>query len=443
VDASQREIDADILIIGAGAAGLTAGIFAGERLAKASERRRVWVVDGSRKPGAKILVSGGSRCNVTNEAVSEGDFWGGPRPLIKRVLRRFGQPGTLRWFDELGVPLKLEATGKFFPESDSSKTVLAALLRRLEEVGTRLFASTRVTGLQPAEDGAWRVTLQEPNPIGRAEVRAGRVIVATGGLALPKSGSDGWGLSTLQELGHAIVPTTPALAPLVCDPNAVDPDWSYAAAYADWFGLTMDVRLALEDRGSGKRLEARDGSLVFTHFGLSGPAALDLSRHFLRSRLENPSQQVLVRLGLPSLATYEAANEWLQQAASANPRREVSRALEALLPRRLAEQYGAGLPKLAELPKGERKRLARALSGLPMPVVGDRGYTYAETTAGGVDLRDVDVRTMASKRHPTLYLAGEVLDVDGRLGGFNFTWAWSTGYIAGQEAAAATAVSGG
>jgi predicted Rossmann fold flavoprotein len=426
----------DIAIVGAGAAGLAAAIFAGE--AAAGKGLRIVLLEGAKKPGAKILVSGGGRCNVTNEMVTERDYWGGPRPIVRAVLRAFDHRRARQWMRSLGVALKLEPTGKYFPVSDNARTVLEALLRRVGEVGGELRAGTRVIGVERAAEG---FTL----PLAGGEtLRARRLILATGGRSLPRSGSDGVGLTFAERLGHAIVPTTPALCPLVLRADAPDPA---AARFAELAGVTLEARLELRD-GAGRRLFAWTDSLVFTHFGLSGPGPMNLSRHLLRARLERPDETFTVTLGHPALPTPEAADRWLREQARAHPRRTIATALTELYPERLARLLAEGLGEgtatgaanapspLSQLRREERLALARRLAGLPLAVRRARGWACAETTAGGVDLREIDPRTLASRRAPGLYLCGEMLDVDGRIGGFNFQWAWASGYLAGRAAAA-------
>ncbi len=419
---------AELVIIGAGAAGMAAAIFAGEAATAAGAVPRIALLDGARRPGAKILVSGGGRCNVTNERVTPEDYEGGPRPMVRSVLRAFDEEATVRWMAGLGVQLKREPTGKLFPVSDDAHTVLDALTRRLREVGAELHAPARVTALRPLEGGGFDIALGEGEGW-----RARRVIVATGGLALPKSGSDGVGLAMLRALGHAIVPVTPALVPLV-----LEPDKTPGGRFAELAGLTVEARLGLYD-ASGRRRCELTRSLLFTHFGLSGPAAMDFSRHWLRARLEDREERWLAALGHPSLPTVEIAEAWLRERAAAHPRQGAAAALAELWPERLARLLGEPFGSLGQLRREERRELATRLARLPLPVHGDRGYSFAETSAGGVDLREVDVRTMESRRVPGLHLCGELLDVDGRIGGFNFQWAWATGYLAGRAAAAAVA----
>jgi predicted Rossmann fold flavoprotein len=416
-------MEADVLIVGAGAAGLAAALFAGR--AARDTGRRVVVLDGARKPGAKILVSGGGRCNVTNQRVTPEDYWGGSRKVIRNVLRAFDEQRTLEWMRELGVELKLEPTGKYFPVSDSARTVLDALLRGVAEAGAELHAGSRVRGISREPDGAFSVEVEGSEPW-----RARRLVLATGGLSLPKSGSDGWGLAAARRVGHSIIPTTPALAPLLLAPGE-----GVGGAFGEFQGITIDARLALVD-GAGRRLEERTGSLLFTHFGLSGPAALDLSRHWLRRRLENPGEAARVLVGHPDFPRAEDADRLLLAEAAAHPQRTVASVLARHFPERLARAMAGGMGTLATMTRESRRRLASDMAGFAVNVTGDRGYSFAETTAGGVDLAEIDHRTMESRVVAGLHLCGEMLDVDGRIGGFNFQWAWASGYLAGRAAGA-------
>jgi len=417
---------ADIAIVGAGAAGLAAAIFAGEALAGAGAR--IILLEGARKPGAKILVSGGGRCNVTNETVTEEDYWGGPRKLVRNVLRAFGNDRTLEWMRAMGVELKLEDTGKWFPVSNQARTVLDALLRRSASLGVELRAGWRAAEAVREGEGF----LVRPAD-GAGSVRARRLVLAAGGMSLPKSGSDGWGFAQARTLGHRIVATTPALSPLVARN-----DGSLGGRFSEFAGVTLDARLALTC-GGGRLLEERAGSLLFTHFGLSGPAALDLSRHFLRACLEAPASSFSVRFGLAMFRTVQDADEWLQKQARAHARRTVTSVLCGIMPERMARAWAEDAAPadtaMASLTRAARLALAESLARLPIPVTGDRGWSFAETTAGGVALDEVDVRTMESRVVPGLHLCGEMLDVDGRLGGFNFQWAWASGHAAGRGAA--------
>ena len=398
-------------MVGAGAAGLAAAIFA-RRLGRA----RVQVVDGAARPGAKILVSGGSRCNVTNTVVTERDYWGGRRTIIRRVLSRLPVDRTIEFFAGIGVPLKVEPTGKLFPRTDRSRDVLDALLAAARAVDVEVSPSTRVQQVRKTGEAFTLETSRGP-------LRADAVVLATGGLSLPKTGSDGAGLGFARDLGHSIVATTPALAPLVL----------HGGFNASISGVALDVELSLW--AGGRVRERIRGPLLWTHFGISGPAALDLSRHWLRAQLEGAEPGVQASL-LPGV-TYESAEAFWTTTARQQPRARIQAVLATLVPASLASALMAhvGLDPerpLADLTRDGRRALVRATTALPLPIVDSRGYNYAEATAGGVALDEIDPGSMESRHCPGLFLVGEMLDVDGRLGGFNFQWAWASGRTAAE-----------
>ena len=404
-------------IVGAGAAGLATAIFA----RRFNRSRSVVLLDGARAPGAKILVSGGSRCNVTNTTVSERDFWGGRPSVIRRVLRAFPVGETIAFFREIGVSLHEEAGGKLFPDTNRARDVLAALLRESDAVGAQLASGHRVLDVEPSAEGFRIVTDRGP-------LQAAAVVLATGGQSLPKSGSDGAGFAIARRLGHTIVPTTPALAPLLLA--------STDAVHADVSGVSHDVELAVWIDGAvAIRLS---GSLLWTHFGISGPVALNASRHWLRAQLEGRPVAMTANVR-PGHRFNDVDADW-QRLAIANPKASVQTTLASMLPASVAaailRQLALdGTVALAHVPRDDRRRLSRALVEFPLPVAGSRGYTYAEATAGGVALTEIDAGTMASRTCPGLSCVGEILDVDGRIGGFNFQWAWSSGFVAGRALA--------
>jgi len=402
--------------VGGGAAGLATAIFA----RRAAPNISVAVLDGARAIGAKILVSGGSRCNVTNRVVSERDFWGGRPAIIRRVLRAFPVDATVAFFREIGVPLHEEAAGKLFPDSNRSRDVLEALVAETTRRGATIATGCRVTSIAADSDG---FTLTTP----RRPIHARAVVLATGGQSLPKTGSDGAGFALARMLGHTVVPTTPALAPLMLGPDGLHRALS---------GVSQDVELAIWIDG---RVAVRlAGALLWTHFGVSGPAALNASRHWLRGRVEGRAVRMTVSF-LPGRTMPHVDAEWMRRAA-AHPRATVLSLLARDLP---ASAARALLDRLAIAPdvaaahfsRADRRRLAQGLVEWPLPVVDSRGYTYAEATAGGVALTEIDPATMASRARDGLYLVGEILDVDGRIGGFNFQWAWSSGFVAGRALA--------
>ncbi len=439
-----------VLVIGAGAAGITAAIRAGQAGA------RVTLLNAHPRVGLKILMSGGTRCNVTHREVSERDFHGGSPNVVRRVLRAFTPAQTVAWFqDELGVPLKLEETGKYFPVSDDAQTVLDALLAASSLAGVELRSGARVVRLERIGDGGagacWRAGLQPVRgsvEFGEGVARAGEtswalpdfapvewldadaVVLAPGGLSFPRTGSDGTGYALALALGHTLVPPVPALTPLV----AVDPLGRSAQ------GVTLDAELALWV--DGRVSERVQGSLLFAHFGVSGPAALDLSRHWHRG--EGRPRRVTLSFA-PGASLEELDREWVDYAAR-HPRRGVRTWLGERLPERIADvlttESGVGGAAMSQIPRERRGVLLRGLLGRDLGVTGTLGYEKAEVTAGGVPLSEVDPTTLESRRAPGLHLCGEILDVEGRLGGFNFQWSWSSGTVAGRAAAMTALPSG-
>jgi predicted Rossmann fold flavoprotein len=408
----------DLVIIGAGAAGLATAIFASRH----APRLRVRCLDGARHIGAKILVSGGSRCNVTNRAVTEKDFWGGSARSVRQVLRSFSSERAAAFFAELGVSLHEEEDGKLFPDTNRSRTVLEALLAELTRCRVPIDAGTRVTDVVRQPD-AFAISLADARV-----VRARAVVLATGGQSLPKTGSDGAGYRLAQRLGHRVVETTPALAPLLLDDG-----WHAALS-----GVAHGAEASLF--AGGKRQRTLTGQWLWTHFGASGPLALNLSRHWHRAELDETPADVF--LSLCPGETFEAVDSWLQAQARARPRAQLSTVLSTRLPTSVAESWlqratiDSSTP-LAHLARDDRRRLVHALTATRLHVHGSRGYQYAEVTAGGIALDEVNPATLESRVCPRLYLVGEILDVDGRLGGFNFQWAWSSGFVAGTAVATA------
>ncbi len=442
--------DIDVAIIGAGAAGLAAAIFAAERAAELGRAVRIAVFDGAPKLGAKILISGGGRCNVTNVRVTADDF-NGPRPTIRNVLATFDADAAVRWFADLGVALKAEPGGKRFPTTDRAATVLDALVARAAARGVDVRTRARVDAIEPvlapgppaggagAEGGGaagraphavagYDADAAFDLAVGPDIVRARRVVLATGGRSLPRTGSDGGGYALAARLGHTVTPTFPALVPLVLAADFF---------HAELSGVSHPAELTTT--AGGKVVDRRAGSLLWTHFGVSGPVVLDASRHWLAARLAVGAAEL--RLSLLPGRDAAGADAWLAEAAHQDGRRPVGAVVAGAVPERVARRLCAvaGVDpamRLAELARPARRALAEALGALALPVVGDRGWDFAEVTAGGVPLAEVDHRTMASRRAPGLHLAGEVLDVDGRIGGFNFHWAWATGRLAGRGAVA-------
>jgi predicted Rossmann fold flavoprotein len=410
---------ADVAIIGGGAAGLTAAIFAAQ---SAALSRRIVLLDSAKTLGAKILVSGGGRCNVTHDLVRPEDY-NGPRNIVRNVLAAFDAQAAVRWFASLGVELKREETGKLFPTTDSARTVLAALLRRCDELKVVIQTASRVRRIEPPASAETPFVIHHDG----GSLSCKRLIMATGGRSLPRSGSDGSGWEIVKQLGHTVTPTFAALVPLVLDATMF---------HASLSGISQEVELSTFVEG--KRIDRRAGSLLWTHFGISGPVVMDASRHWVIARESAKSTRMVCNF-LPA-ADFASVEKWLIDAAAARPQQSLANLLSARLPERVALALLTHCSidptsRTGQLPRDSRRTLVHAITALDLKVVQQRGWNYAEVTAGGVPLSEVDYRTMESRKVPRLHLVGEMLDCDGRIGGFNFQWAWASGKVAGTALA--------
>jgi predicted Rossmann fold flavoprotein len=419
----------DIAVVGGGAAGLAAAIFAAEALhgSVGQGAPRVVVLDGAKTIGAKILISGGGRCNVTHAVVRSQDFHGS-QPVIRNVLAAFSEQATCRWFASLGVELKQEETGKLFPVTDKARTVLDALLRRCRELHVAVLPQHRVMDIQ--SNHAQSVSAEPCFVMAHSHgtLLARRMILATGGRSLPKTGSDGGGWDIVRRLGHTVTDTSPALVPLVLESSMF---------HAELSGLSHTVELTT--LVEGKIMDRRTGSLLWTHFGVSGPVVMDSSRFWTMAKVADLS--VDIRCNFCPGKDFSQTNQWLLERGTENPQQSIAKTLSQRFPERFATALcrWCGLnpvQSIAQLPQGQRRNLVHGLTGFRLPVLRDRGWNYAEVTAGGVPLSEIDFRSMASRKVPGLYVIGEMLDCDGRIGGFNFQWAWATGHAAGRAAAA-------
>lgn len=406
--------DRPIVVVGAGAAGLMAAIFA------AAGTRPVVLLERSRDGGRKIMISGGGRCNVLPSSMRPDQFiTDSSRNALRKMLLTWPLAEQQRFFErDLGIALVTEAsTGKLFPASNRARDVRDALVERARRRGVAIRFDTSVTALEAPRSvlAPWRIGTK---PGGTLEAAA--VIMATGGLSVPQTGSDGTGLRLLEALGYTIHPTYPALTPLVADPPR----------HAELAGVSLDVIIeAPQPRGRF----ATQGGFLFTHRGYSGPAVLDISHIAVRARAAKRRQPLLVRW------TGEDAAQW-DARLRAGGAATVGSLLRRALPNRLADvlmteaAVQADRP-LATLKREERSRLVEMLARYPLPWTGDEGYRKAEVTGGGVALAEVDPMTLESRRHAGLFLCGELLDVFGPIGGYNFAWAWATGRAAGVGAA--------
>lgn len=408
--------EALVAIVGAGAAGLVAAIAAAEVLGSG-----VLVLEATKDAGRKIVVSGGGRCNILPLEDAPSRFVSdSPRRELLRFLSRFPLAEQRTSFEELlqGALHEEAATKKLFPPTQRSRDVRDALVARARSLGSVFRFHARLLDVLPPADAASPFVLQLADG---TSVKAGAVILATGGYSVLGGGADGIGIEVARRLGHRIVPPYAALAPLVAE----------GAPHAFLSGVSLVGRVTAASAASGdhpaERAEAT-GGFLFTHKGYSGPAALDVSHVVERARAGAE-----VRLALFP----EGDDLWDERLRTAKG--TLSGLLRKYMPDRLADALvaAAGVVDgpLARLPREERRAIVKALVAFALPVTGTEGYRTAEVTGGGVALAEVDPGSGQSRRVPGLFLAGELLDSFGPIGGFNFQWAWATGRTAGRAAA--------
>ena len=401
-----------VAVIGAGAAGLVSAIFA------ARAGARVILLERTHDGGRKILISGGGRCNILPSVDAPERFvTDSSRNSLRNILRSWPLAEQHTFFErELGMPLVLEPeTGKLFPRSDRARDVRDALVARAREAGVDIQFNVRVRDLERKEtaESLWHVVTD------KGPLSCSSVVLATGGLSVPKTGSDGVGLDVANRFGHTMHPTYPALTPLLADPPP----------HAHLAGISVGVTL----RSPSIRAQFT-GGFLFTHRGYSGPAVLDASHLVSRASLN--------RTIAPPIAVQWSAQDtdgWDRTLREG--RKSVGAVVTQTLPARLADQLldEAGVDRrtiLSQLSRVERRAVTQVLCEYELPVTGDEGYKKAEVTGGGVALSEIHPRTMESRRVPGLFLCGEMLDAFGPIGGYNFQWAWATGRAAGIGVAA-------
>ena len=399
-----------VVIIGAGASGLMAAIWA------AGTGKPVVVLDTTADGGHKLLITGGGRCNILPMESEPGRFVTDSSPnSLRKILRSWPPTEQRAFFDErLALPLAREpGTGKLFPECASARRVRDALLEEARRQGAAFRLGVRVAEVAPL-DAWWLVTLAD-----RTVLTAESVVLATGGCSVPATGSDGWGYEMARRLGHAVHPPYPALTPLTAEP----------AVHGHLAGITLDVTLtAVADR----KRTVTAGAFLFTHRGYSGPAVLDIAHIAVRGLMDGGARRDL----LVQWAPLDAA-EW--ERLLMGHKGLVESLLAQHLPSRLARtlcheaQIRVGL-KASQLPRERRLRLLELLTRYRLPWTGHDGFSGAEITGGGVDLGELDPRTLESRLRPGLFLCGELLDAFGPIGGHNLQWAWATGRLAGLGA---------
>jgi len=390
-----------VVVVGAGAAGMMCAAEAGKR------GRRVLVVDHAAKPGEKIRISGGGRCNFTNLHTAPDRFLSANPRFAISALSRYTQHDFISLVDRYRIAWHEKTLGQLFCDGSATQ-IIDMLLSEMRKGGATLRLNAGVEGLRKAESG---FTMR----VGGQPVGCASLVVATGGKSIPKMGATAWGYDVARQFGLRLTETRPALVPLTFEHGLLERLRPLA-------GVAVDPAIV----GCGKK--RFEEAILFTHRGVSGPAILQISSYW------REGEEIVV-----DMAPGEDLFEALKAAKAAHPKRLLHTVLAAWLPARLAQRVaedavgtGEGAEVMAGLSDKALRRVADAINGWRVKPVGSEGYRTAEVTLGGVDTRDLDSRTLQARAVEGLYFVGEVVDVTGWLGGYNFQWAWSSGWAAGQ-----------
>lgn len=400
----------NIIVIGGGASGIVASIIAGRRKAK------VTLLERNDRIGKKILVTGNGRCNYTNFDMRLDYFHGSNRNFIDDVLKLFDRDDTLDFFEKLGIVPKIEE-GKIFPMSLQSSSVLDVLRYELERLKVNVITGAYVTEISKKKEFEVKIKSGEV-------FHSDKVIIATGGMAMPVSGSDGNGYKLAKEFGHNIITPTPSLVQLKLESDKLKA--INGVKFEGLANLYIDSKLIRQEKGE----------ILFTDYGVSGPPILQLSREAVRGM--NEKRKVGLELKLFNKGR-EEFKDYLSKRFSYMPYKTVEIGLIGLINKKLIipilKEINLDKSRLVkELTNTDLDKLANILTSWRFKVIGDKGWGQAQSTAGGILTQDIDSNTLESKRISGLYFCGEILDVDGDCGGYNLQWAWTSGYVAGLNA---------
>jgi predicted Rossmann fold flavoprotein len=386
----------DVVIVGGGAAGLMCAVEAGKR------GRRVLVIERSGEIGKKILISGGGRCNFTNLHVTPENFLSANPHFCKSALARYSPADFIAMVERHGIAYHEKERGQLFCDV-SAKLIVTMLADECRQAGARIDVNGVVTSVERERDG-FRIET------GGGPIHATSLVIASGGLSIPKMGATNFGYELAKQFGHSVVPTRPALVPLTFSAEDL-------ARYRDLSGIGLPVEASCGG-------QSFSGPMLFTHRGISGPAILQISSYWKHG----------AELRINLLPRIDGA-EWLLERQQSRPAAELKSVLGERFPKRLAQRLSEiqfDSRPLRQYRAAELRQVAAQLQNWVFQPIGTEGYRTAEVTAGGVNTDDLSSATMESKKIPGLYIIGEVVDVTGQLGGFNFQWAWASGHGAGQ-----------
>lgn len=410
---------AKVIVIGGGAAGLLAGIAAAQNGAQTT------IIEKMRRPGKKMLITGKGRCNITNNCDLQEIIKNipGNGRFLNSALRRFTNQDIVQMLEDNGLPTKVERGGRVFPVSDKAVDVVDTLVKIFKDYGGRLLLDTKVKSIA-AEFGKIKGVVTEDGQ----RFEADAVILAAGGSSYPGTGSDGSGVKLAKAVGHSIVPLKPCLVPLESDSPYIP----------DLQGLSLR-NIEGTVYADGKKIGAEFGEMLFTHFGVSGPIILSLSK-CVAEAIAAGAQDIELHIDLKPALDKDKLDARLQRDFVQYSRKQMANGMKDLLPQRLIapvldEAFIDEEKFVNQLSRAERQRLVDVLKAFVVPITGTRPLAEAIVTAGGVSLKEIDPKTMESKLVKGLFIAGEVMDIDGYTGGYNLQAAFSTGYAAGTFAA--------
>ena len=410
---------AKVIVIGGGAAGLLAGIAAAQNGAQAT------IIEKMRRPGKKMLITGKGRCNITNNCDLQEIIKNipGNGRFLNSALRRFTNQDIVQLLEDNGLPTKVERGGRVFPVSDKAVDVVDTLVKIFKDCGGKLLLDTKVKSIA-AEFGKIKGVVTEDGQ----RFDADAVILAAGGSSYPGTGSDGSGVKLAKAVGHSIVPLKPCLVPLKSDSPYIP----------DLQGLSLR-NIEGTVYADGKKIGAEFGEMLFTHFGVSGPIILSLSK-CVAEAIAAGAQDIELHIDLKPALDKDKLDARLQRDFVQYSRKQMANGMKDLLPQRLIapvldEAFIDEEKFVNQLSRAERQRIVDVLKAFVVPITGTRPLAEAIVTAGGVSLKEIDPKTMESKLVKGLFVAGEVMDIDGYTGGYNLQAAFSTGYAAGTFAA--------
>ncbi|WP_052258839.1 aminoacetone oxidase family FAD-binding enzyme [Sphingobacterium sp. T2] len=372
--------------------------------------KQTLILERNDKPGAKILISGGGRCNYTNLGTSIDNFVSQNPKFLNAVFAQWTVEDTIRFFQDFGGIEPQEKTlGQLFPSSNKAKDIVATFTKLLYETGQDIWLNTLVTQVQKTKQGGYRITLEREGI--EQQLTAKKVVLASGGLPVYKLGASDFALRIARQLDIEVVTTAPALVPLTI--TGKDAEWYASLAGNTVFAKVYKDKISFEE------------NILFTHWGLSGPAILQISSYW------RPGETITIDL-LPNFRL----EELIKQERNKGGRRLVGQLLNDYFSRKMVDALGKYLPidiKIASLSKGDAQTIVDTIHRFRVKPAGDKGYDKAEVMRGGVSTSELNPRTLESKKYPGLYFGGEAVDVTGWLGGYNFQWAWASGFAIAQD----------